>query len=94
MTDWFSDVGVFAAYYSGAGQWSIVAPTVRELSGRFGIRRIARVSERSLRRYRSLPRRDYLLLWPPQRRERHAVARDLRPVNQTPLRSFPWRDPL
>jgi hypothetical protein len=51
----FFDVGVFAAYHSGAGQWSIVAPAVRELSGRHGIRRIARVSERSLWRHRSLP---------------------------------------
>jgi hypothetical protein len=41
MADWFSDVEVFAAYYS-AGQWSVVAPAVRELSGRHGIRRIAR----------------------------------------------------
>jgi hypothetical protein len=43
MADWFSDVEVFAAYCCG-GQWSVVAPAVRELSGRHGIRRVARVS--------------------------------------------------
>jgi hypothetical protein len=42
MADWFSDVEVFAVYYR-AGQWSVVAPAVRELSGRHGIRRVARV---------------------------------------------------
>jgi hypothetical protein len=35
MADWFPDVDVFAAYYR-AGQWSVVAPVVSELSGRRG----------------------------------------------------------
>jgi hypothetical protein len=72
MAYWFSDVEVFAAYYSGAGQWSIVAPAVRELSGRFGIRRIARVSERSPRR-RPPSQRDHLLLRSPRRCAKHVL---------------------
>jgi hypothetical protein len=82
MADWFPDVEVFAAYYSGAGQWSVVAPAVRELSGRYGIRRIARVSERSLRRHRSSPRRDHQLLRAPRRRDRHAAVLDLRLIDR------------
>jgi hypothetical protein len=81
MIDWFSDVEVFAVYYR-AGQWSVIAPTVRELSGRHGIRRIARVSDRSLRRQRSSPPRDHPLLRSPRRRERHAAVLDLRPANR------------
>jgi hypothetical protein len=75
MADWFSDVAVFAAYYR-ADQWSIAAPAVRELSGRFGIRRIARVPERSLRRHRPPSQRDHLLLRSPRRRASHVLPFD------------------
>jgi hypothetical protein len=68
-----SDVPVFAAYHR-AGQWSVIAPAVRELSGRHGIRRIARVPEQSLRRQRQPSRRDHQLLRPSQRRASRAVA--------------------
>jgi hypothetical protein len=51
MADWFSEVDVFAAYYC-AGQWSVVAPVVRELSGRHGIRRIAAIGTQMFGRAR------------------------------------------
>jgi hypothetical protein len=54
MADWFSDVEVFAVYRS-AGQWSVMSPVVRELSGRYGVRRIA-------------AQRDHLLLRSSRRR--------------------------
>jgi hypothetical protein len=80
MADRLSDVGVFAAYCR-AGQWSIVAPVVRELSGRHGIRRIARVPDRSLRRHRSSPPRDRLLLRSLRvRRARHVLPPGLKLV--------------
>jgi hypothetical protein len=41
-----TDVPVFAAHLTPSGLWEVLAPVVRELSGRHGIRRIVRVSER------------------------------------------------
>ena len=39
------DAPVFAASRTPAGQWSIVAPCCRDLSGRTGVRRIAALDE-------------------------------------------------
>jgi hypothetical protein len=36
---------VFAALRTPAGRWSLVAPCCRDLSGRFGVRRIAVLDE-------------------------------------------------
>jgi hypothetical protein len=41
-----SDVPVLAAHLLPSGQWEVLAPVVRELSGRHGIRRIAVIRDR------------------------------------------------
>jgi hypothetical protein len=56
------DAPVFAVRLTSSDSWEVLALAVRELSGRHGIRRIARVSERSFRQQRLLLQRDSPLL--------------------------------
>jgi hypothetical protein len=67
------DVPVFAVCLTPSDSWEVLAPAIRELSGRHGVRRIARVSERSLRLRRQPSRRGPPLLRPPQRRVRRVA---------------------
>jgi hypothetical protein len=39
-----TDVPVFAAHLLSSGRWEVIAPVAHELSGRHGIRRLARMS--------------------------------------------------